>query len=142
MVSFDLIEIGRVVNDHTEEIPRDYGDTISRIRVNEEYREALLGIEEHSHLVIVAWLHKSDRKIKQVHPMKNTENPLTGVFATRSPVRPNPLGITVVELIDRDGNELTVKGLDFFNDTPVVDIKGYSKHMIAHNTKAPDWKRR
>ena len=136
---FELVEIGRVENDHTDEIPKDYRERLSHIKIHDEYSDALLGIEEHSHIVVVAWFHRSERDVKQVFPMKNKENPLTGVFATRSPVRPNPIAITVCKLVKREGNLLTVKGLDFFHGTPVIDIKSYSKHMIAEDPTYPDW---
>ncbi len=136
---FELIEIGVVENDFTDDIPKDYNDKNSKIVIHQDHVEALLGIEGHSHVVVVSWLHKSDRTIRQLHPMRNPENPLTGVFATRSPVRPNPIGITVCELIERNDNILTVKGLDFLDGTPVIDIKSYSKHMKAENPKYPDW---
>ncbi len=136
---FELIEVGVVENDFTDEISKNYNDKNSKIVVHQDHVEALLGIEEHSHIVVVSWLHKSDRTIKRVHPMRKPENPLTGVFATRSPVRPNPIGITVCELIGRCDNTLTVKGLDFLDGTPVIDIKSYSKHMKAENPKYPDW---
>ena len=136
---FEFEEVARVENDYKDEIPKDYRDRVSDIVVHEDYSDALLGIEEHSHVVIISWLHKSDRTIQQVRPMKKPENPLTGVFATRSPVRPNLIGITVCELIKRDGNVLTVKGLDFLDGTPVIDIKSYSHHMTAEDPTYPDW---
>ncbi len=98
----------------------------SEILINDEYVDGLEGIEENKHLYIIFWLHKvseKDRLTLKVHPRRDLTRPLKGVFSTRSPCRPNPIGLTIVELIRRQGNKLVVRGLDAFNDTPVLDIK-------------------
>jgi len=96
------------------------------IEVLPEYEDCLLRIEERSHLWVLFWMSQLDpehRDVQQVHPGGNPENPLTGVFATHSPMRPNPIGMTRVRLISRDGLRLTVEGLDAFDGSPVIDIK-------------------
>ncbi len=141
MKKSDMIKIepiGVVKNDFRDEVPEDYKEKESIIKIKKKYSEALLGIEEHSHLTVMMWFNQSDRSIKQVHPMGNLDNPLTGVFATRSPVRPNPIAVTVCELIKKDGNELTVKGLDGLNDSPVIDIKSYKPYEVE-DPEYPDW---
>ena len=70
--------------------------------------------------------------------MADDSNPLTGVFATRAPVRPNPISCTVCELVDRKENILRVKGLDALNETPVIDIKSYKRYEIDE-PEFPDW---
>jgi tRNA-Thr(GGU) m(6)t(6)A37 methyltransferase TsaA len=65
--------------------------------------------------------------------------PLLGVFATRTPYRPNPIGLTLVELLKIEANVLYVRGLDAFNGTPVLDIKPYDKWDVPENSKMPDW---
>ena len=65
--------------------------------------------------------------------------PLTGVFAVRTMLRPNPIGLTLVELVKVDGNVLTVRGLDAYDGTPVLDIKPYDFWDVAENAKVPDW---
>ncbi len=135
---FELIEIGKVKNDYSEEIPEDYEEKISKIEVHRRYEESLLGIEENSHISVMCWFNRSDRDIQRVHPMDDGSNPMTGVFATRAPVRPNPIGYTVCELVDREGNILQVKGLDALNETPVIDIKSYKRYEIE-NPEFPDW---
>ncbi len=133
-----MIEIGRVRNEYSEKIPDDYKEHISEIEVYKEYEEALLGIEENSHISVMCWFDRSDRDIKRVRPMADESNPLTGVFATRAPVRPNPISYTVCKLVDRKGNILSVKGLDAFNGTPVIDIKSYKRYEIEY-LEFPDW---
>lgn len=135
---FELIEIGKVKNDYSEEIPDDYEEDLSKIEVHKRYEDALLGIEKNSHISVMCWFDRSDREIQRVHPMGDNSNPLTGVFATRAPVRPNPIGYTVCELVNREGNTLRVKGLDALNETPVIDIKSYKRYEIEE-PQFPDW---
>ena len=98
----------------------------SKIVINDEYTDCLDGIEDFSHLIIFFWTHKvpeKARQIKRVHPAGIKKIPMKGIFATRSPVRPNPICKTTVKLIERKGNTLIVEGLDAIDDTPVIDIK-------------------
>lgn len=97
-----------------------------RIEVRPEYSDALLRVENRSGLSILFWMHElapEQRDTMQVHPRGNRDRPLHGVFAVRSPMRPNPIGVTEVELVRREGNNLYVRGLDAFNGSPIIDIK-------------------
>ncbi|MGA2159799.1 MAG: tRNA (N6-threonylcarbamoyladenosine(37)-N6)-methyltransferase TrmO [Dehalococcoidia bacterium] len=120
-----------------------YGRLKAQIMVEPPYEKALDGIESFSHVIIVFWLHKvkkSERAIIQVHPYRNPALPLKGVFATRSPVRPNPIGLTVVKLINREGTTLTVEGLDAIDGTPVLDIKPYiPEPFLKTKISVPGW---
>lgn len=136
--TFELIEIGRVKNEYLEQIPDDYEENLSEIEVYKNYEDALLGIEENSHISVLCWFDRSDRDIQRVYPMADDSNPLTGVFATRAPVRPNPISYTVCELLSRERNILQVKGLDALNETPVIDIKSYKRYEIDE-LEFPDW---
>jgi tRNA (adenine37-N6)-methyltransferase len=103
-------------------------EVVSQIVVAPRYRRALDGLDAFSHVVVVFWLHEiknKERSTLEVHPRRDPSIPLKGVFATRSPVRPNPIGITSVRLLGIKDNVLTVKGLDAINGTPVLDIKPY-----------------
>lgn len=125
---FNINIIGHVENNLTERGRIEAGDIISRIIIDPAYAQALDGIDDFSHIIVVFWLDRikpDERNILKVHPRGSPDNPLTGVFATHSPVRPNPIAITTVELLDREGNILTVKGLDALNNTPILDIKCY-----------------
>ncbi len=134
-----LTRVGEVSNSFLDEIPDDYKERLSEIHIHEKYTDSLLGIEDHSHIVVLCWFHKGDRSIQRVHPMMDDNNPLVGVFGTRSPVRPNPLSITVCELVERKGNVLVVKGLDAYNGTPVIDIKSYTTKYVVDSPVFPDW---
>jgi tRNA-Thr(GGU) m(6)t(6)A37 methyltransferase TsaA len=84
---------------------------------------ALKGIEIGDHLLILTWLHKAQRDVLQVHPRDDLTRPLTGVFATRSPDRPNPIGVHRVTVLEVTENMLRVKPLEAINGTPIIDIK-------------------
>lgn len=136
---FEVVEVGRVENDFLEEVPDDYHNKTSKMIVHDEFTDSLLGLEENSHIAVLCWLDRSDRKIQRVHPMADKSNPLTGVFSTRSPVRPNPISYTVCELLERDENVLHVNGLDMLNGTPVIDIKSYTTKYNIKFPRFPDW---
>ena len=87
------------------------------------FADALQGIRVGDQLVLVTWLHEADRSIQQVHPRDEEWRPLTGVFATRSSDRPNPLGLHEVAVLGIEGLELAVGPLEAIDGTPVVDIK-------------------
>ncbi len=115
---------------------------VSKIVLKKNLTEALEGIEDFSHLFVVFWLHKAfatEKLVPKVHPWGKTELPVVGVFATRTPNRPNPLGMTLVELVKRERNILWVKGLDAFDGTPVVDIKPYDKLDSVDCFQVPEW---
>jgi tRNA-Thr(GGU) m(6)t(6)A37 methyltransferase TsaA len=93
-------------------------------------------------LFVLFWLHKisaEQRKILKVHPRGRKDMPLLGIFAVRTMLRPNPVGLTLVELVKVEGNVLTVRGLDAFNGTPVLDIKPFDSWDNAENAEVPEW---
>jgi len=98
-------------------------EKISQIEVFKEFEEGLKDIEGFSHIIVIFWFHKS----QGYHLLTKTpwDDSLHGLFATRSPHRPCPLGLTVVELVAREKNILKVKGLDAIDGTPLLDIKPY-----------------
>ena len=99
------------------------------VEVEEPYGPALVGLEQYSHIWVIYWFHENDnprdRNILQVHPCRNPENPLTGVFAARAPVRPNLIGLSAARLLEVVGCRLLLEGLDAREGTPVLDIKPY-----------------
>jgi tRNA-Thr(GGU) m(6)t(6)A37 methyltransferase TsaA len=95
----------------------------ARILLEPSYADALQGIRAGDELVVVTWLHEADRSVLQVHPRDDPSRPLTGVFATRSSDRPNPLGLHRVTVRAVEGLELVVGPLEAIDGTPVVDLK-------------------
>ena len=117
-------------------------NVISQIVFREDLTEALEGVEEFSHLFVLFWLHKmsdENRKTMKVHPRGRADMPLLGIFATRTPHRPNPIGLTRVKLLKTEGNVLTVQGLDAYDGTPVLDIKPFDSWDTTEDFKVPDW---
>ncbi|KPK69586.1 hypothetical protein AMJ87_10260 [candidate division WOR_3 bacterium SM23_60] len=108
-----------------EDIHPQVNESVGEIEIYREYAEGLSDIEGCSHIIVIFWLHKSKFTALKVRPYHHPEK-LRGVFATRSPNRPNPLGMTVVELVKRQKNVLTVRGIDMIDGTPVLDIKPYT----------------
>ena len=114
----------------------------SEIIVNPELNSALDGIAGFSHYFVLFWLSEitpEQRAMMKVHPRGRMDMPLLGVFATRTNLRPNPIGLTLVELVKVENNVLTVRGLDAFNGTPVLDIKPFDYWDMAKNAKMPEW---
>ena len=101
--------------------------TTSEIEIFPEFAEGLKDVAERPHLIILYWFDRADRgTLTAIPPHSKKEH---GVFATRSPDRPNPIGLAVVDLLSIDGNRITVRGLDAFDGTPVLDIKPYSPEI-------------
>jgi len=90
--------------------------------------EALQGIAPGDKIIVITWFHRGRRDVLQVHPRSDKQRPLTGVFATRSPDRPNPLGLHAVTVRKIVGNRLRIGPIEAIDGTPVVDIKPVLKH--------------
>jgi tRNA-Thr(GGU) m(6)t(6)A37 methyltransferase TsaA len=115
---------------------------ISQIIIRDELVEALDGVEDFSHVFVLFWLNQISNKQRitlKVHPRGRTDMPLLGVFATRTNLRPNPIGLTLVELLKVEGNTLTVRGLDAFDGTPILDIKPFDPWDNAEKARVPNW---
>lgn len=119
-----------------KDMPR--GGVEATIELDPRYTDGLLRIEEHSHLWVLSWFHLGDRETLQVQPVKlDPDAPPYGVFGLRAFKRPNPIGLTLVELQRVEGNLLYVKGLDAIDGTPVLDIKSYFERDCVFSPRAP-----
>lgn len=108
------------------EIPRGFGarhDAEGVLEIAEDLAPGLTDIEGFSHLFVV-WVFDRSKSVELLGTPPTDDRP-HGVFATRSPYRPNPIGLTVVELLRRDGNRLLVRGIDMLDGTPILDVKPY-----------------
>ncbi|OJU27123.1 MAG: tRNA (N6-threonylcarbamoyladenosine(37)-N6)-methyltransferase TrmO [Nitrobacter sp. 62-13] len=116
-------------------------DIVAEIVVREDLERTLTGIEEWSHLFILFWMDQFTWTPDQltVHPRHREDLPEVGVFSARGRERPNPIGLAVVELLKRDKNVLTVKALDAYDGTPVLDIKPYDAYDAITGLRAPEW---
>ena len=142
--------IGLVRTDATpDEVRASSHNIASTIHVFAEFGDGLEGIDGHSHIYVLAYFNalRSDQiGHLKVQPrrllrrgLKLEELPLLGVFALDSPTRPNPIGLSLVKLVRREGNILHVIGLDYFDGTPVIDLKPYHPEQIVTDFSVPDW---
>ncbi|MGQ9507481.1 MAG: tRNA (N6-threonylcarbamoyladenosine(37)-N6)-methyltransferase TrmO [Candidatus Bathycorpusculaceae bacterium] len=120
------------------------GEREAIVRIFPRFCAGLSGIKNYSHLIILYWIHlrdnKENRQTLLVFPKKHAVKIETGVFACRSPSRPNPIGLCVVELLKVEKCMLTVKGLDAFGGSPIIDVKPYNPRADSiPNAKTPKW---
>jgi len=126
-IDYQLTPIGFVASGLIlrEEAPSqgDEGAPNALINFQDEVAEGLDGIMAGQQLLIFTWFHQSSRDVLKLHPRWDKRNPLTGVFATRSPDRPNPIGLHPVRVLKVERNRIQVSNLEAINGTPVIDIK-------------------
>lgn len=140
MNDITLNPIGTVKNNETKPRFGSFADGISEIIVDEKFTEALNGIEDYSHVIIVYWMDKVKDKVIKHRPQGNPNVPVVGIFSCRCPQRPNPIAVTTVELISHNGNKIQVKGLDILDGTPIIDIKPYwTVYDRVESARIPDW---
>jgi len=136
-----LSAIGVVETDVPDaDIPRRRRDIVSDIVLRPELVEGLQGLEQYSHLFVIFLMHRSPPlESLRVHPGHDSRNPPVGTFAMRTRNRPNPLGLAVVDLLRIEGNRLTVRRLDAFAGTPVLDLKPYDHYDVFTGIRVPEW---
>lgn len=144
MPEMTLRTIGVVRNGFTEPPnPRSAWRTIvSEIEIEDGLADALDGIDEFSHLIVLWWMHRlgETEMPLRVHPGRRPEAPLKGIFAVRTPNRPNRVGLAVVRLLARSRNTLRVEGLDALDGSPVIDLKPYIVASDAvSDARTPVW---
>jgi tRNA-Thr(GGU) m(6)t(6)A37 methyltransferase TsaA len=113
------------------------------IEIEDIFKDALLGLEGFSHIHVMYWFHENDtpelRSTLQVHPRKDPGNPMTGVFATHSPLRPNLIGLSLCRVLSIQNTAIAVEGLDARDNSPVIDIKCYIPYDQTGPVDTPDW---
>lgn len=112
-------------------------EVTAALEVFPEYAPGLRDVERCSHLFVLYWLDRADRGMLDAKPPFDAET--HGVFATRSPHRPNPIGLSVVELLERDGNTLRIRGMDCIDGTPLLDIKPYAPAIDSRPKAKVGW---
>jgi len=126
---FRLYPVGRVLK----------GKGPATLQIDPKYRKALLGLDQYSHVFVMYWFDRNDtpeqRSILQVHPRANPENPLTGVFACRAPVRPNLIALSLCKIKAVSDSSVVVDYIDAFDDTPILDLKPYVPAIDAPGEK-------
>jgi tRNA-Thr(GGU) m(6)t(6)A37 methyltransferase TsaA len=115
-------------------------DVRGTIEIAPEYAAGLQDLEGFSHLILLCHLHQMQGYDLVVHSfIEGPDGPLRGLFATRSPKRPNPIGLTVVRLLAVDGATLTISGVDMLDGTPLLDIKPYVPAFDARDAERTGW---
>ncbi|MEM2912519.1 MAG: tRNA (N6-threonylcarbamoyladenosine(37)-N6)-methyltransferase TrmO [Candidatus Bathyarchaeia archaeon] len=119
-------------------------DTFSRVKIFPEFCAGLGGLDNFSHIIILYWFHlrnkETERRVLRVVPRRHAGAPEVGVFASRSPSRPNPIGLCVVRLLKIEECTLTVEGLDALEGSPIIDIKPYLPRTDSvPNAQVPNW---
>ena len=139
----ELTPIGYVKTEAVGNEVKDKSRTC-QIILNNDLIEGLEGVEGFSHVFVLFWLHEVDNQQRglKFHPRGRMDMPLLGVFSLRTNMRPNPIGLTLVELVKIEGNILTVHGLDAYDGTPVLDIKPYDSWDCKENARVPEWWKR
>ena len=132
---FKLYPVGEVKRQHES----------TRLRIFDRYRNALKGLDNFSHVLVLYWFDRNDtpekRNILQVHPRGNRKNPLTGVFACRAPVRPNLIALSRCKILSIKNDIITVDKIDAFDGSPILDIKPYIPSIDSESkgVRLPDW---
>ena len=144
--------IGIIHTSASDATVRVRGDVEGELEIFSDFADGLEGIDGYSHLFVLIYFDRL--RPEQIGPLKVKprglvrrgykleELPELGVFALDSPTRPNPIGLTLVRVLRREGNRLLVQGLDFFDGTPVLDIKGYRPQYRADEFSLPEWFRK
>ena len=113
------------------------------IEIHEQYAEGLQGLHQFSHILVCYWFHENDipskRAFLKVHPRGNRANPLTGVFATHSPVRPNLIGLSTCKILSIAGAIIHIDAIDALDGTPVIDLKPQMPSACPEDIKTPEW---
>lgn len=119
--------------------PKGAVDVIGKVHVYEQYADGLKDLEGFSHIYLIYLFHRAEKTRLSVVPFMDTV--ARGVFATRSPLRPNHIGLSIVRLIGIENNVLTVEGIDVLDQTPLLDIKPYIEAFDAVGKSTSGWMR-
>ena len=139
----DVRPIGWVRNGVKAPRPGGWEAVESDLELDPEVAPALQGLDGFSHVIVLFWMHGVPQELRgpgQLHPGNRQDLPLVGAFATRTQLRPNPIGMAVVPLLSVNGARLRVRGLDAIDGTPVLDIKPYLPPYDApKDVRLPPW---
>ncbi|WP_264447257.1 tRNA (N6-threonylcarbamoyladenosine(37)-N6)-methyltransferase TrmO [Bacillus cereus] len=143
MVHVSMVKIGEVQSSIDEKVYRNWGSIISNIKIYPEYIGGLTGLEDYSHAIVIFYMNDFQEENKQSwarKPRGLSDFDEKGCFAQRTKHRPNPIGITTVEILSIENNIMTVQGLDANDRTAILDIKPYiAAFDTRENARVPDW---
>ncbi|MEK9173407.1 MAG: tRNA (N6-threonylcarbamoyladenosine(37)-N6)-methyltransferase TrmO [Patescibacteria group bacterium] len=135
-----LKTIGFARNQETDHFG-GWGKVVTDLVIKDEYRDALTGLEDYSHVFVIYWMHNVKTcDIRHVPQGKVGAVPEVGIFACRCPQRPNPIGLSLAKIVSIKGNLVTVQSLDVIKNTPILDLKPYTpQYDSAVDVKIPEW---
>jgi tRNA-Thr(GGU) m(6)t(6)A37 methyltransferase TsaA len=134
-----LKPIGYVRNNAGRLSHDQWRDVVSQLVIYPRYQDGLYRIGDYSHIYVLFHLHEQKEEfVSRIHPRGNSEYPQTGAFSTRTPNRPSRIGLTIVPILDVQENIVTVRGLDAYNNSPLLDIKPYYPRDFK-NLELPEW---
>ena len=146
---FELIPIGIVHLGSKDEELRQKGSVEGKMEIYQDFIEGLDSLDGFSHLILITFLNRVSTETRRTLKVKFRHLqqagvpldalPEVGVFASDSPHRPNPIGISIVEVLKFDGRFINVRGLDVYDGTPIIDIKPYTPFRKIQNIKVPEW---
>ena len=134
--------IGYAKNSMKEQQFGGFKEIITEIVLDKKYEEALKGLKDYSHVIVLYWMNEAEGIVRLKHqPQGNPKVPVVGIFATRCQWRPNCIGISTVPLVLINKNVIKVKGLDIIDNTPILDIKPYlpDYDKPEEKIKLPEW---
>jgi len=111
----------------------------SIVRVYDKYVDGLEGLDDYSHVIVVYWMHEESEVRLRIRPWGSDRYPEVGIFATRLPPRPNPIGVTVAETVSVEAPRLRVRGLDAWTGSPVLDLKPYGYYDVVKRPRVAWW---
>jgi tRNA (adenine37-N6)-methyltransferase len=135
--------IGTIRNTVREPTDEGWGSVVSEVVLDDDLAAGLDGIEAFSHVLILFWMHRAGEAepVRMCRrPQGRADMPEVGIFAQRARHRPNPVGVTAVRLLRREGSRLIVQGLDAIDGTPVMDVKPYvPAYDTVASPRVPEW---
>lgn len=138
-----LRPIGVVESGLPEEGPKvDRRTFVSTVRIFDEFSAGLKGIEEYSHVFVIWFMDRVKETRITLKPWGLEDMPEVGIFATRFPPRPNPIGLTVAEIVSVEPPRLRLRNLDAWTGSPILDLKPYDVLDIVQRPKMPEWLKR
>lgn len=140
MTEIKLKPIGFAKNQEHKHVG-GWAGVVTDLVIEKQYEDALLGLDDYSHLLVIYWMHEvSTCEMRHVPQGKVGVVPEVGIFSCRCPQRPNPLGLSTVKVLGIENNIITVEGLDVVNGTPILDLKPYTPQYDAvADAKVPAW---
>jgi len=142
-MDINIKPVGIVKNSINKPRNDSWKEVVSEIEIEQRYEQALDQLDDFSHIIVIFWMCQvlpEKPAVLKIHPRGRKDLPPVGVFASRSPIRPNPIGVTVVRLLKQNNNILSVQGLDAIDGTPVIDIKPFiPENDVPLEAKTPAW---